>query len=130
MCILTRKRAYSSSAGTVSRRFFTREAEGGRNGREHACVATERERTGLKGLKVGSSLADVAKALGQPASTIDGKPIEFKDGVLHRNVQGQPGYKEPAHGFVRRVPWHRCPRWWEPGGPRRSRPGPRPAPRP
>ena len=26
MCILTRKRAYSSSAGTVSRRFFTASA--------------------------------------------------------------------------------------------------------
>ena len=50
-------------------------------------------------LQVGSSLADVLKVVGQPKETLDGAPIEFKDGVLYKNIKDKrfPGWSNVGY---------------------------------
>ena len=42
-------------------------------------------------IRIGSSLDEVLDVLGQPKQTIEGKAIEFKDGVLNKDVEGRKG---------------------------------------
>ena len=50
-------------------------------------------------LQVGSSLADVLKVVGQPKETVDGAPLEFKDGVLYTNIKDKryPGWSNVGY---------------------------------
>jgi len=43
-------------------------------------------------LRVGNSLADALKFMGDPKETVVGKKNEFKDGVLYRDIDGRKGY--------------------------------------
>ena len=56
-----------------------------------------------RGLRLGSSLEDVLRVLGQPSETVVGKPIAFQDGVLYKDCQwkGRKGigyYSRPDQG--------------------------------
>jgi beta-lactamase regulating signal transducer with metallopeptidase domain len=42
------------------------------------------------GLRVGSSLDDVLKVLGQPIRTVEGKANDFEEGVLYKDIPGGP----------------------------------------
>ena len=42
------------------------------------------------GLRVGSSLDEVLKVLGQPIRTVEGKANDFEEGVLYKNIPGGP----------------------------------------
>ncbi|MHC4618282.1 MAG: S8 family serine peptidase [Planctomycetota bacterium] len=43
-------------------------------------------------LQVGSSLEEVLEVVGQPAETVEGEPIGFKDGVLYKDINGRKGH--------------------------------------
>ncbi len=43
-------------------------------------------------IKIGSSLDEVIKAIGQPKKTIEGKQNDFQDGVLYKDIDGRKGY--------------------------------------
>ncbi len=44
------------------------------------------------GLVVGSSIEDGLRILGRPSEVVDGKPNEFQDDVLYKNIGGEEGY--------------------------------------
>jgi RNA polymerase sigma factor (sigma-70 family) len=43
-------------------------------------------------LRLGSSLDEVLQVLGPPSSTVVGKPLDFLDGVLYKDIEGRKGY--------------------------------------
>jgi len=43
-------------------------------------------------LRVGSSLEEAITVLGKPIETVEGQPIEFKDGVLYKDADGRKGH--------------------------------------
>lgn len=43
-------------------------------------------------IRVGSSLDEVLEVVGQPAETVEGKPIGWADGVLYKDIDGRKGY--------------------------------------
>lgn len=43
-------------------------------------------------IRVGSTVEDVVSALGQPTETVEGKPNQFRSGVLYRDIDGRKGY--------------------------------------
>ena len=43
-------------------------------------------------VKVGSALEDVLEILGAPNKTVKGQSIEWEDGVLYQDIDGQKGY--------------------------------------
>lgn len=43
-------------------------------------------------LQVGSSLDDVLSVIGQPKETVEGKPNEWQDGVLYKDIDGRKGF--------------------------------------
>jgi hypothetical protein len=43
------------------------------------------------GLRLGSSLDEALQALGPPSSSVAGKPLDFADGVLYKDIKGQRG---------------------------------------
>ena len=42
--------------------------------------------------QVGSSLEDVIEAIGRPSKTVVGKPNEFKNGILYKDIDGEEGF--------------------------------------
>ena len=44
------------------------------------------------GLHLGSSLDEALQVLGPPSSSVAGKPLDFTDGVLYKDIEGQRGY--------------------------------------
>ena len=44
------------------------------------------------GLRLGSSLDEALQVLGPPSSSVVGKPLDFADGVLYKDIEGQRGY--------------------------------------
>jgi hypothetical protein len=52
-------------------------------------------------LRVGSSLDDALKVMGQPSKTIEGQKNAFEEGVLYKDIDGRKGYcyyGRPAEG--------------------------------
>ena len=43
------------------------------------------------GLRLGSSLDEALQVLGPPSSSVVGKPLDFTDGVLYKDIEGQRG---------------------------------------
>jgi hypothetical protein len=43
-------------------------------------------------LRIGDSIDDALKVMGDPKETIVGEKLTFKDGVLYRDIDGQKGY--------------------------------------
>jgi len=43
-------------------------------------------------VKVGSSLEEALSVVGQPKKTVEGKPNNFEDGVLYKDIDGSRGY--------------------------------------
>ena len=43
------------------------------------------------GLRLGSSLDEALQVLGPPSSSVAGKPLDFTDGVLYKDIKGQRG---------------------------------------
>jgi hypothetical protein len=43
------------------------------------------------GLRLGSSLDEALQVLGPPSSSVAGKPLDFTDGVLYKDIEGQRG---------------------------------------
>lgn len=56
-----------------------------------------------KKIRVGSSLYEALKVMGQPKKTVVGQPNRFKDGVLYKDIDGNKGrcYYKPADQNVR-----------------------------
>ena len=44
-----------------------------------------------RGLRLGSSLDEALQVLGPPSSSVVGKPLDFTDGVLYKDIEGQRG---------------------------------------
>ncbi|HUW19201.1 MAG TPA: S8/S53 family peptidase [Sedimentisphaerales bacterium] len=42
-------------------------------------------------LRVGSSLGEVLEVVGRPTETVEGGPVEFRDGVLYKDFDGRKG---------------------------------------
>jgi hypothetical protein len=53
-------------------------------------------------IQVGSPLNEVLKVVGQPKGTVVGKPNEYKDGILYKDINGEKGscyYGRKDHGI-------------------------------